>query len=70
MNYIIKRKLRGLFGDDVDNADMSALIQHVQDSDAGLVQTTPGLMDYLTVNHLIVMKTMKIPFGADKYPGA
>ena len=67
MTYIIKRKFRGLLGDDVDNSQMATFIQHVQDSTAGIVQTLPSLMDNLTVNHLVVKKTMRIPFGTDKY---
>ena len=67
MSYIIKRKFRGLLGDDVDNSEMGAFIQHVQDSTAGIVVSVPSLMDSLTVNHLVVMKTLKIPVGTDKY---
>lgn len=70
MTYIIKRKLRGLLGDDVDNSDMTSFIQHIQTSTTGVTQTLPSLMDSLTVNHLVVNKTMRIPFGTKKYPGA
>ena len=64
---MIKRKFRGLLGDDVDNSQMTSFIQQVQTSGAGIVQTLPSLMDSLTVNHLVVKKTMKIPVGTDKY---
>ena len=67
MSYVIKRKFRGLLGDDVDNSQMAAFIQQVQDSGAGIVQTLPSLMDSLTVNHLVVKRTLKIPIGTDKY---
>lgn len=63
MTYIIKRKFRGALGDDVDNAGMTTLIQHIQGTTAGQVLD----QDSLTVNHLIVRKTMKIPVGTDKY---
>jgi len=67
MTYIIKRKFQSLLGNDVDNSDMTTFVQHVQDSSAGIVQTLPSLMDNLTVNHLVVKKTLKIPVGTDKY---
>ena len=44
-------------------ADISNLIQHTQTSTAGLVLN----YDSLTVNHLIVRRTMRAPFGTDKY---
>ena len=66
MTYIIKRKFQGALGDDVDSSEMAALVQHIQTSTSGLV------LDYdsLTVNHLVVKKTMRIPVGTDKYPNA
>ena len=67
MTYIIKRKFRGLLGDDVDNSQMASFIQHVQDSGAGLIVTLPSLMDNLTINHLVVRKTMKIPALTDGF---
>ncbi|KKL59636.1 hypothetical protein LCGC14_2213340 [marine sediment metagenome] len=67
MTYIIKRKFRGLLGDDVDNSQMASFIQHVQDSGAGLTVTLPSLMDSLTVNHLVVKRTLKIPALTDGY---
>jgi len=67
LTYIIKRKFRGLFGDDVDNSQMASFIQHVQDSGAGLIVTLPSLMDNLTINHLVVRKTMKIPALTDGF---
>lgn len=67
MTYIIKRKFKGILGDDVDNSQMASFIQQVQTSTEGLVTTTSSLMDTLTVNHLVVQKTMKIPSGTDKY---
>ena len=63
MTYIVKRKFQGALGDDVDNAEMASLVQHIQESTGGLVLN----YDELTVNHLIVRKTMKIPVGTDKY---
>ncbi|KKN62193.1 hypothetical protein LCGC14_0514720 [marine sediment metagenome] len=67
MTYVIKRKFRGLLGDDVDNSQMTSFIQHVQTSDAGVTQTLPSLMDSLTVNHLVVKRTLKIPARTDGY---
>lgn len=67
MTYVIKRKFRGLLGDDVDNSQMASFIQHVQTSTAGVTIAVPSLLDSLTVNHLVVQKTMKIPVGTDKY---
>lgn len=67
MSYVIKRKFRGLLGDDVDNTEMAAFVQHVQTSTTGVTLSVPALMDSLTVNDLVVMKTMKIPVGTDKY---
>ena len=67
MTYIIKRKFQGLLGDDVDNSQMGSFIQHIQTSTEGLVLSGTSLMDSLTVNHLVVIKTNKIPFGTDKY---
>ncbi len=66
MTYIIKRKFRGLFGDDVDNSQLASLTQHIQTSTDGLV-LSQSLFDTLTVNHLIVIRTNKIPVGTDKY---
>ena len=67
MTYVIKRKFQGLLGDDVDNSQLSSFIQHTQTSTEGLVLSGTSLMDTLTVNHLVVRKTMKIPVGTDKY---
>ena len=67
MTYVIKRKFQGLLGDDVDNSQMTSIVQQVQTSGAGIVQTLPSLMDSLTVNHLVVKQTLKIPVGTDKY---
>ncbi len=67
MTYVIKRKFQGLLGDDVDNSQLGSFVQHVQTSTEGLVLTGTSLMDTLTVNHLVVKKTMKIPVGTDKY---
>lgn len=64
---MIKRKFQGLLGDDVDNSQLGSFVQHVQTSTEGLVLTGTSLMDTLTVNHLVVKKTMKIPVGTDKY---
>ena len=63
MSYIVKRKFQGALGDNVDNAQMSSLLQHIQTSTGGIV----GTYDELIVNHLVVKKTLKIPFGVDKY---
>lgn len=63
MTYIIKRKFQGALGDNVDNAEMASLIQHIQTSTTGLVLN----YDELTVNHLVVRKTFKQPVGTDKY---
>ncbi len=63
MTYIVKRKFQGALGDDVDGSEMAALMQHIQTSTGGLVLN----YDELTVNHLIVRKTNKIPIGTDKY---
>ena len=63
MTYIIKRKLRATLGDDVDSSDMASLVQHIQTSTTGQILD----QDTLTVNHLVVRKTMKIPVGTDKY---
>ena len=59
MTYVIKRKFQGLLGDDVDNSQMAPFIQ--------LPVTIPSQMDSLTVNHLVVKQTLKIPVGTDKY---
>ena len=59
MTYVIKRKFQGLLGDDVDNSQMSPFIQ--------LPVTIPSQMDSLTVNHLVVKQTLKIPVGVDKF---
>ena len=67
MSYVIKRKFRGLLGDEVDNSQMATFVQHVQISTEGLVTSVPSLMDTLTVNHLVVKKTMRVPIGTDKY---
>ncbi len=67
MSYIIKRKFRAPLGKDVDTKQVSSLVQHIQTSTEGIVTTLPGLMDSLTVNHLVVKKTLKIPAGTDKY---
>lgn len=67
MSYVIKRKLRGLLGDDVDSSQMSTFIQHVQTSTEGLTLSGTSLMDSLTVNHLVVVKTLKIPALTDGY---
>lgn len=67
MTYIIKRKFRGLLGDDVDNSQLSSFVQHVQTSTEGITFGGTSQMDTLTVNHLVVRKTMKIPVGTDKY---
>ena len=66
MTYIIKRKLQGVLGDDVDTNEMAALIQHTQDSAVEYIIN----QDSLTVNNLVVKKTNKIPVGTDKYPAA
>ncbi len=66
MTYIIKRKLQGVLGDDVDTNEMSALLQHTQDSAVEYIVN----QDSLTVNNLVVKKTNKIPVGTDKYPPA
>ncbi|KKL84466.1 hypothetical protein LCGC14_1964460 [marine sediment metagenome] len=66
MTYIIKRKLQGVLGDDVDTNEMAALIQHTQDSAVEYIVN----QDSLTVNNLVVKKTNKIPVGTDKYPAA
>ena len=66
MTYVIKRKLRGLLGD-VDNSQMTSFVQHVQTSTEGLTLSGTSLIDSLTVNHLVVMQTLKIPVGTDKY---
>ena len=63
MTYIIKRKLRGVLGDDVDTGEMGALIQHIQDNPVSSVLS----QDTLIVNHLVVKKTFKQPVGTDKY---
>jgi len=67
LTYIVKRKFQGALGDDVDNAEMASLLQHIQTSTAGVVLTQTGLQDSLTVNHLVVRATNKIPVGTDKY---
>ena len=67
MTYVIKRKFQGLLGDDVDNSQMASFVQHVQTSTEGLVLSGTSLMDSLTVNHLVVKRTLKIPAGTDKY---
>ena len=67
MSYIIKRKFQGLLGDEVDNSQLSTFVQHIQTSTDGLVLSGTSLMDNLTVNHLVVVKTNKIPKGTDKY---
>ena len=64
MTYIVKRKFRGALGDDVDNAEMASLLQHIQSSTAGYILN----QDSLTLNNLVVRKTNKIPYGTDKYP--
>lgn len=67
MPYIIKRKFQGLLGDDVDNSQMSALVQHIQTSTEGLTLPQASLMDTLIVNHLVVKRTLKIPARTDGY---
>ena len=67
MSYVIKRKFQGLLGDDVDNSQMGTFVQHIQTSTEGIVLSGTSLMDTLTVNHLVVKKTLKIPAGTDKY---
>ncbi len=67
MTYIIKRKFRGALGGDVDGADMSALLQHIQTSGGGNPAGVSLDLDTLTVNNLIVKLTNKIPVGTDKY---
>ncbi len=64
MTYIVKRKFRGALGDDVDNAEMASLLQHIQST----APTLPLSFDDLTVNNLVVKKTNKIPVGTNKYP--
>ena len=66
MSYIIKRKFQGLLGE-VDNSDMAAFVQHVQTSTAGIILTGNSVIDTLTVNHLIVKRTLKIPARTDGY---
>ena len=61
--YVIKRKFRGLLGDDVDNSQMASFIQQVQVSTAGVVLE----YDNLTINRLVVIKSNRIPVGTDKY---
>lgn len=63
MIYIVKRKFRGILGDDVDNSQMTSLIQHIQ----GTAPPLPLTIDDLTVNNLVVIKTFKQPTGTDKY---
>ena len=72
MSYVIKRKLQsaisgGDSGVGTSTASLSTLIQHIQTSTAGLTVTTPSLLDTLTVNHLIVRRTLKIPARTDGY---
>ena len=67
MTYIIKRKFRGLLGDDVDNSQITSFVQQIQTSTEGLVLSGTSLMDTLTVNHLVVTKTLKIPARTDGY---
>ena len=67
MSYVIKRKFRGLLGDDVDNSQMASFIQHVQTSTEGLTLSGTSQMDTLTVNHLVVKRTLKIPARTDGY---
>ncbi len=64
MTYIIKRKFQGALGDDVDSSGMSSLVQHIQENTGtGL----PTSLDNLTVNNLVVLKTLKIPARTDGY---
>ena len=63
MTYIVKRKFRGILGDDVDNAEIASLLQHIQST----APTLPLTFDSLTLNNLVVRRTNKIPFGTDKY---
>ena len=77
MSYVIKRKLRSAIGGgkasatgtkgSADVGGLTTLIQHIQTSTEGIVTTLPGLMDSLTVNHLVVKKTLKIPALTDGY---
>lgn len=67
MSYVIKRKFRGLLGDEVDNSQLSSFIQHIQTSTEGLTLSGTSQMDTLTVNHLIVKRTLKIPARTGGY---
>lgn len=66
MTYVIKRKFQGALGDDVESSDMASLVQHIQISTEGI----GGLFlnyDTLTLNHLVVKTTNRIPCGTDRY---
>ncbi len=63
MSYIIKRKFRGLLGDDVDNSLIAPFVQQVQTNTIELVLS----VDSLTVNNLDVKRTLKIPARTDGY---
>jgi len=67
VSYIIKRKFRGLLGDDVDNSQIATFVQHIQSSGAGLTLPLTSTMDTLIVNHLIVKRTLKISARTDGY---
>ena len=62
MNYIIKRKFH--WGDK-NRSQMAAFVEHITNNPPGPL--TDLELDTLTVNHLIVRKTNRIPFGTDKY---
>lgn len=69
MAYIIKRKLlSGL--DEADNSAISVLLQNTQGGaggGGGGVGVGSSFLDTLIVNHLVAVKTIKIPVGEDKF---
>ena len=70
MTYIVKRKLLSGLGV-ADNTDVSVLLQHTQSSAGGGGGGGVGggsvSFDTLIVNHLVALKTIKIPVGTDKF---
>ena len=63
MTYIVKRKLRGVLGDNVDSADMANLLQHTQSNPVN----PSTFQDELTLNRLRVKHRNGIPVGTDKF---
>ena len=69
--FIVKRKLQSATssggGGDVDRLGMSIIQYPLSDIGSGEISSFGASFDSLTVNHLVVKSTLRMPYGTDKY---